>query len=172
MRDWRLRLARWAKAWDRLPELTRDCFEIRPPSGTAWPKEVPTCAALSDLYALCDGGTFGAYTLSAVAELADPSTGWLAGSPGLDLKSGKWVDLGSHEYGHTLLWDAEADEVMLYSPDDEEPRRLRRTMEEFLTRLFYPSAKASNQATRLWLAALTEAETLDEYDAAADRPRE
>jgi hypothetical protein len=162
MRDWRLRLATWVRVRDRLPELTRDCFEIRPPSGAPWPKGVPACVALSDLYGLCDGGTFGDYSLSAVAELADPSTGWLAGSPGLDLKPGRWAELGSHEYGHALLWDAQADEVMLYSPDDEEPRRLHRTVEEFLTRLFYPSARASSEATKLWLAALAEADGLAE----------
>jgi hypothetical protein len=124
---------------------------------------------LSDLYALCDGGKFGAYSLSSVAELADPSAGWLAGSPGLDLTAGRWVELGSHEHGHTVLWDARADEVVLYSPDDEEPRRLRRTMDEFLARLFYPSDKASGEATRLWLAALTEADALVEPGVTPDR---
>jgi hypothetical protein len=160
------------QVWERLPELTRDCFEVRPLSGGTWPQHVPACAALSDLYALCDGGTFGPYSLSALAELTDPSTGWLAGSAGLDLEAKKWVELGSHEYGHALLWDAQADEVVLYSPDDEEARRLGRTMDEFLTRMFYPSKKASNETTLLWLAALTEADELADPDAPAERPRD
>jgi len=160
MRDWRARLEMWVDVWDRLEELTRDCFPVSRSSGLPWPVGLPTCPALTDFYARCDGGTFGAYLVSPVSGLGDPSAGWLAGSPGPDLSHGRWVEFGSHEFGHTLLWNADADEVMLYSPDDEEPRRLKRTMEAFLERLFYPSAKASNETTVMWAGALAEAEAV------------
>jgi hypothetical protein len=96
-----------------------------------------------------------------MAELTDPSADeWTAGLPELELKPGRWLQLGDHDYGHMLLWDADADEVMLYSPDDGEPHRLQRTIEDFFARLFRPSAKASNEANQLWREALAEADKL------------
>jgi hypothetical protein len=160
MRNWRERLDRWARNWDRLPEATRDSFAIRKPSTLGWPPELPQCAPLTEFYTRCDGGTFGRYDLSAKADLADPSNGWLADSPGLDLKPGRWIEFGNHEYGHQLLWDADADEVMLYSSDDEEPRRFKRSMERFLQGLFSPPADAENETIRMWFAALAESDEL------------
>jgi hypothetical protein len=158
MKDWRTRLENWVHVWGQLEELTRDCFPVNPAADAVWPAGLPACPALSDFYARCDGGTFGPYELAPLAELTDPSSGWLAGSPGLELKPGCWLEFGSHEYGHALLWAADIDEVLLYSPNDEETRRSKRTMEEFLGRLFLPSAKASNETCQLWAEALTEAE--------------
>ncbi len=170
MRDWRPRLDRWIQVWDRLPELTQDCFAVRP-AGRGWPSDLPACPALGDLYARCDGGTFGAYTFVPVAELAAVA-GWLANSPGLEAVSGQLLQVGNHEYGHCLLWDTAVDEVVLYSPDDEAPRRLGRTMERFLGRLFHPSATASSETTQLWAEALAEADKIAEAGAGEDRPPE
>ncbi len=156
MRDWRPCLETWIRGWDRLSELTRDCFPVRAAAG-GWPAGLPPCPAWADFYARCDGGTFGPYDLNPAAELTDPAAGWLAGSPGLELAPGRYVAVGSHEYGHAVLWDAAVDEMVLYSPDDEAPRRLGRTAEQFLGRLFRPSAKASAEATQLWAEALAEA---------------
>jgi hypothetical protein len=160
MRDWRSRLEKWVRGWDRLQELTQDCFPVRPQAGATWPAGLPCCPALADFYARCDGGTFGPYTFLPAAELADPAAGWLEDSPGLEPVPGRWVHVGDHEYGHALLWDSGPDEVVLYSPDDEEPRRLGRTMDQFLGRLFHPSVKASSEATQLWAEALAEADKL------------
>lgn len=162
MRDWRTRLDRWVRVWDQLPELTRDCFPVRPPVNTAWPAGLPSCPALADFYARCGGGTFGAYSVCSVAELQDPAAdAWLADSPGLDPKPGRWILFAHHEHGHVVVWDADADDVLLYSPDDMASRRLGRTMAGFLERLFYPSAKASNETTQMWAEALAEADRLD-----------
>jgi hypothetical protein len=87
-------------------------------------------------------------------------TRWLAGSPGLDLKPGRWIEFGNHEYGHSLLWDADADEVLLYSADDEAPRGTKRSMERFLRGLFSPPADADNETIRMWYEALAESDKL------------
>ncbi len=103
-----------------------------------------------------------------MAELADPAAGWLKDSPGLTPVSGQFVQVGNHEYGHAVLWEVAIDEVVLYSPDDEAVRRLGRTMDQFLGRLFHPSAKASSEATQLWEEALAEADKHAEPGVAAD----
>lgn len=161
MRDWRARLEHWIRVWDRLPEEIRGWGEFRPPSGAAWPEGLATCPALSDFYARCDGGSFGLWSLSPLAELTDPAGGWLVKHClFLDLEPGQWLEFGDHMYGHALWWDANTDEVMVCSGDDMEPHRLDETMEEFLTRLFHPFAQAEGEETRFWAAALAEAEKL------------
>jgi hypothetical protein len=160
MRDWQAKLDHWVRVWGRLPELTQDCFPLHPSSGIALPPALRSCAALADFYSRCDGGRFGAYDLSRMAELRDLAADeWLASSPGLErMKPGGCLALGGHEFGHILLWDRDADQILLYSPDDMAPRRLRRTMAAFLERLFYPSAKASNESVQMWAEALAEAD--------------
>jgi hypothetical protein len=99
-----------------------------------------------------------------LAEASDPSSGEFADSPGLELTRGRWIQFGYHEYGHALLWDADADEVVLYSPDDEEPSRLKRTIAQFVERLFYPSETTSEEevdaSNEMWIEALKEADDL------------
>ncbi len=163
MRDWKARLEQWVRVWDELSELTRDCFEVRSPVRSNWPAALPTCPTLVDFYARCDGGTFGSYDISPVSELEDPSAGSLADSPGLEmLKPGRSIQFGNHEFGHFLLWDADADEVLLYSPDDEEPQRLKRTIAQFVERLLYPSQTAAEDeddgTNEMWIEALAEAD--------------
>lgn len=160
MQDWRARLEHWIRVWDRLPEETRHCFGIHPPLGAAWPEGLATCTALSDLYARCNGGTFGSYGISQMAYLSDPSGGWLAHRLDLDLKPSRWLEFGGHDYGHALWWDADADEVMLCIVDNDEPEQLGQTMEEFLTRLFFPPMGSENEEIQFWAAALAEADKL------------
>jgi hypothetical protein len=165
VRDWKTKLEKWVSAWDQLSELTKDCFPVRRPVArddeNNWPADLPRCPTLVDFYSRCDGGRFGSYTLLPLAEVDDPSTGWLADSPGLEVKAGRWIQFGDHEFGHALLWDADADEVVLYSPDDEEPRRLKRTMLQFIERLLYPSKKTTededDESNEMWIEALEEA---------------
>jgi hypothetical protein len=162
MHDWKSRLAQWIHAWEDLSELTQDCFPIRRPIQFAWKPALPKCPTLADFYALCDGGKFGSFDISSVTELNDPSSGWLADSPGLELKPGRWIQFGNHEFGHHLLWDADADEVVLYSPDDEEPTRTKQTISQFIERLLYPSKKTmeweDDESNGMWIEALKEAE--------------
>ena len=117
MRDWKSKLDKWIQAWQDLSELTRDCFPIRRPITVAWKSALPNCPTLTGFYALCDGGTFGSFDVSSVTELNDPSSGSLADSPGLELKPGRGIQFGNHYFGHYLLWDADVDEIVLYSPD-------------------------------------------------------
>jgi hypothetical protein len=58
-------------------------------------------------------------------------------------------------------WDADADEFLLYNADDEAPRRLKRSMESFLERLFFPSSKANSEGAQMRLEALAESDALD-----------
>jgi hypothetical protein len=171
MRDWRPRLASWVQRWERLSELTRDCFPVRPSAGAPWPPGLPYCPALAEFYALCDGGTFGPYELLPLAEVAGPADEWLASSPGLDLVPGRWLRLGDHEYGHALIWDADADRLLLYSPDDMAARRLKGSAEDFLRRLFHPSSKSTDETKRMWLEALAEAGDPAFYEPPQVKPR-
>lgn len=165
MHDWKTKLEKWVSGWNQLSELTQDCFPVRPPvpreGDGNWPEDLPSCPILVEFYARCDGGRFGSYTLSPLAELSDPSSGWLADSPGLELTQGRWIEFGDHEFGHALLWDADADEVVIYSPDDEEPSRLKRTMSQFIERLLNPSQKTADdeddESNAMWIEALDEA---------------
>jgi hypothetical protein len=161
MRDWKSKLETWIHAWDDLPELTRDCFPIRRPVTVPWKSDLPSCPTLIDFYTRCDGGTFGSFDISSMTELNDPSSECLADSPGLQLKPGRWIQFGNHNFGHHLLWDADADEVVLYSPDDEEPTRLKQTMSEFFDRLLHPSKKTmeyeDDESNAMWIEALKEA---------------
>lgn len=160
MPDWRVRLENWVRVWDRLPELIRDCYPVKPPSKAAWRKGLPICTALSDLYARCNGGTFEGFDLSRVTKLTDPSAGALADFLKLDLKPGRWLELGYHHDGHALWWDSDTDQVTLCTGDDYEPQRLGWTMEDFLVRLFYPSTTALSAETQFWAAALAKADKL------------
>jgi hypothetical protein len=156
--DWRTRLDHWIRARDRLPEVTRECFPIRPPT-EGWPVGVPRCPALADLYARCDGGTFGPFEFLPASEVSDTAHGPLAEAVGLEGGPGQWIHFGSHEYGHFALWHVATDQVALYSPDDLEPCPEGRT-EVFLLQLFHPSAEASAGATQFWAEALAEADDL------------
>lgn len=164
MRDWEGKLENWVQVWDQLSESTRDCFPISRPSGNSWPAALPSCPTLIEFYARCDGGTFGTYTVGPLAEVSDPSSGEWSDSPGLELTPGRWIQFGYHEYGHTLLWDADNDEVVIYSPDDEEPSRLKRSMAQFLERLLYPSRATTededDNSNEMWIEALQEAQDL------------
>ena len=102
--DWRSRLERWIRARDRLSEMTRECFPIRPPAG-GWPASLPRCSALADPYLRCDGGTFGPFDFVSAGEVTDAAAGPLAVAAGLNPVPGRWFHIGSHKYGHFVLWD-------------------------------------------------------------------
>lgn len=160
MRDWKAALDKWTRAWEGLSELTRDCFDVRQPIRFTWNSALPNCPALADFYARCNGGTFGSFDISSVDELNDPSD-WLADSLGEELTPGRWLQFGNHQFGHHLLWDADADEVLLYSPDDDEPERLKQTVAQFFERLLNPSKKTKDyeddETNEMWMEALQEA---------------
>lgn len=163
---WKDRLENWVSVWDQLSEQAQDCFPVSRPvtrdGENAWPEDLPNCPTLLDFYARCDGGRFGSYTLLPLAELCDPSDDeWLEGMPGLELTEGKWIEFGNHDFGHALWWDSDADEVVLYNPDDEEPTRLKRTIDQFVERLFHPTKKTTDdeddESIAMWIEALQEA---------------
>lgn len=157
-----------------LPEPDCDCFNANPPSGGPWPAGLPTSPLLQDFYATCDGGTFGAYTFLSLDELAAETAvtaDWMEsmGSDELPQK-GLWLVLGHNEYGHTLIWDADRDAVLLYDSDggglwDSDNSKLdydgswpgstgHLTLASFLDRLVNPARDSEDELTQLWREAL------------------
>src|SRR5262245_29709506 len=94
-----------------LPEMSRACFPVSPPVNYEWQNERLRCKTLLEFYSVCDGEEIGSYSISSLTALEDPSSEWLADSPGLNLKPGRWLILGDHEFGHRRLWDARRDSL-------------------------------------------------------------
>src|SRR5581483_4390398 len=104
-----------------LPEPYGDCFDANPPSDGPWPAGLPTSPPLGDFYAACDGGRIGPYSFLACDELAAETAAisdWME-SLGCDElpQRGLWLVFGHDDYGHTLIWDADRDAVLLYESD-------------------------------------------------------
>jgi hypothetical protein len=149
-----------------LPEPLRDLFEARPPSGKPWPAGLPSCPALAEFYALCDGGRFYPYEVLPLRNIAKETASlrdWVGDDADDEAPAGPWLVLGRHAEvdSHVLVWDVAADRVGLYSADngwifDEEggwsfaggsPAALWEG-------LFFPPAKSRDEMERLWHQAL------------------
>ena len=73
---------------------------------------------------------------------------------------GRWFHIGSHKYGHFVLWDGSGRGAALYASDEfVEPTSEGRT-ERFLQRLFHPLHETTADATQFWAEPLAEADRL------------
>jgi hypothetical protein len=157
-----------------LLEPYRDSFEANPPSSGPWPSGLPTSPQLQDFYAACDGGRLGGYTFLALDELATETAAtadWMEslGSEELPQK-GLWLVFGHNEHGHTLIWDADRDAVLLYDSDggdlwDSDNSKLaydgswpgstgHLTLAQFFDHLVNPARHSPDEMTQLWREAL------------------
>jgi hypothetical protein len=157
-----------------LPEPYCECFDANPPSSGPWPAGLPTSPQLEGFYAACDGGRLGAYAFLSLDELATETAAtadWMEsmGSDELPQK-GLWLVLGHNDYGHTLIWDADRDAVLLYDSDggdlwDSDNTNLaydgswpgstgHLTLAQFFDRLVNPTPDSDDESTQLWLEAL------------------
>ncbi len=157
-----------------LPEPYRDCFDANPPSSDPWPAGLPTSPQIQEFYAACDGGRLGAYSFLSLDELAAETAAtaaWMESMGSEELpQKGLWLVLGHNDYGHTLIWDADRDAVLLYDSDggdlwDSDDTKLaydgswpgstgHLTLAEFLDRLVNPARDSDDELTQLWREAL------------------
>jgi len=128
---WRERLSEVVRLAPTLdPPDTR--FRVRPPSGAAWPAELPAGGTLPEFHARCDGGTFPEVASLAeyfpLAQLAvrsrelDERLRAVLGAQGRvsPFIGGRHVLFGWDTVGHLyLIWDAERDELVGYMPHDD-----------------------------------------------------
>ena len=185
MRPWQKTIAALTQHASALPEPFWDIYELDPPSDAPWPRALPACPPLQELYKLTDGGSLGAFSFLPLGEIEETTTSareWID-SLGLDdlLPPGRWFEFGTNEHGLNLIWNADRDTVLLYStdaaavwsPDDKEqaydgsepsaPRQT--TMAQFLASLVNPVNDSGDESQQLWYDAL---EALDRV--AATRP--
>jgi hypothetical protein len=157
-----------------LPEPYCDCFDANPPSSNPWPGGLPTCPPLQEFYAACDGGRIGPYQFLPRDELSAETAAiadWMESIGSEELpQQGLWLVLGHNEYGHTLIWDADRDAVLLYDSDggdlwDADNTRLaydgswpgstgHLTLAQFFDRLVNPARDSPDETTQLWREAL------------------
>src|SRR6185437_14010472 len=129
---------------------------------------------LQEFYAACDGGRMGAYSFLSLDELAGETgvtADWMESRGSDELpQQNLWLVLGHNEYGHSLIWDADRDAVLLYDSDsdnlwDSDNTRLAYdgswpgstghvTLAEFLDPLVNPARASQDEMTRLWREAL------------------
>ena len=158
-----------------LPEPLCDCFSVKPPGKARWPKDLPTSRLLAEFYAECDGGSLGSFRFLRLGELAQHTqweADWMARvvePEGMPPRC-RWLVFGSNEYGHSLIWDADRDAVLLYDSDggdlwDADDPSLaydgsgpgstgHLTLAQFFDRLVNPDLKAKDEGTRDWAEAL------------------
>ena len=174
MRTLRSTIAALRRHGDSLPEPYCDCYDANPPSGSPWPAGLPRSPLLQDFYAACDGGRLGAFSFLSLDELADETEStadWMQ-STGCDAMpvKGHWLVFGNHDFGLTLIWDADRDAVLLYDSDggdlyDADDTTLaydgsgpaatgHLTLGQFFERLVNPNIDSRDESTRLWATAL------------------
>ena len=157
-----------------LPEPLCDCFDANPPGKARWPKGLPSSPVLAEFYAECDGGNLGTFSFLRLAEVADQTrstTEWMAGrEPEGMPPEGRWLVFGSNEYGHSLIWDADRDAVLLYDSDggdlwDADDTVLaydgsgpgatgKLTLAQFFEKLVNPAVGSRDESIRDWAEAL------------------
>jgi hypothetical protein len=157
-----------------LPESLGDCYHAEPPGGARWPEGLPSCPSLREFYAACDGGTLGPFAFLPLAEVADETASmadWLeGGEPDGMPPRGRWLVFGSNEYGHSLIWDADRDAVLLYDSDggdlwDADDATLtydgsgpsptgHLTIGRFFERLVNPPIDTEDEGTATWAEVL------------------
>src|SRR5690242_20286329 len=91
------------------------------PGRARWPEGLPSSPSLREFYAECDGGSLGPFSFLPLAEVADETRSlgdWMEGrEPDGMPPRGRWPVFGNNEYGHSLIWDADRDAVLLYDSD-------------------------------------------------------
>jgi hypothetical protein len=175
MAAWQSQLQRLVRVAERLPEPLNEAFSARPPSGGNWPPSLPSCPALQEFYALCDGGTFSHYSLHRLAELQD----FREDRGDDEIEPGRYVVIGDTEFGHPLIWDSTQDRVGYYDVDGADgfvmseetgAELMGRAMSDFLAGLFSPPRRTrGDQVQQMWGQALAELGRIAEPAAAPDR---
>jgi hypothetical protein len=135
---------------------------------------------LREFYAECDGGTLGPFSFLPLAEVADETTStadWMEGrEPDEMSPRGRWLIFGSNEYGHSLIWDADRDAVLLYDSDggdlwDADDTTLsydgsgpsptgHLTIARFFERLVNPSIDTEDEEMVTWVEVLVHLDQL------------
>jgi hypothetical protein len=175
MATWQSQLQKLVRVGEQLPEPLNLAFSAERPSGRGWPSRLPSCPALQEFYALCNGGTFNHYSLGRLADLQH-----LRGHGGQDgIEPGRYVIIGDTEFGHPLVWDSIEDRVGYYDPDGADglvlseetgAEGMGRSMADFLAGLFAPPRRTrGDQVQQLWGQALAELERIPEPAAGPDR---
>jgi hypothetical protein len=159
MATWQSQIQKLVRVAELLPEPLNEAFLVQPSSGGSLPAGLPSCPALQEFYALCDGGTFSHYSLHPVAEVQEFSEDDEA-------EPGRYVVIGDTEFGHSLVWDSDEDRVGYYDFDGADgfvmseetgAELMGRTMADFLAGLFAPPRSTrGDQVQQMWAKVLTE----------------
>ena len=166
MVDWRDRLTALVRFGKDLPE-PMNCFRARPPTGRSWPRGLPSCPALAEFYALCDGGQFFCWDflpLRRVKAEAAAFRGW-PDRPGDRTADMRHLLLAYDPDSFALLWDSEKDEVIQYKQDAQSHYPRGTPFAAFVKELFAPEL-AADELPDLWVATLRHLDGLAEPNAA------
>jgi hypothetical protein len=169
MVDWRSRLAALVRFGKDLPEPMNLCFRARPPTRGGWPKRLPSCPALVEFYALCDGGQFSCYDflpLRRVKAEAAAFRGW-PDRPGDQSAGVRHLLLGYDQDSFALIWDSAKDELIHYKSDAQSAYPRGVPFAAFAEKLFAPEL-GPGELPDLWVAALRHLDGLAEAHAAPD----
>jgi hypothetical protein len=158
---------------ESLPE-PLDIYNAEPPRGAPWPEGLPSSPSLLEFYAECDGGSIGPCSFLPLAEVADETEStadWMEQRGQDEMPPrGHWMVIGSNEYGHSLIWDADRDAMLVYDSDsdtlqDADDRSLaydgsgpsptgQMSLARFFERLMNPPIDSEDEATMTWAEAL------------------
>jgi hypothetical protein len=169
MVDWRDRLAALVRFGKDLPEPMSLCFRARPPTRRGWPKALPSCAALIEFYALCDGGQFFCYEffrLRQVKAEAAAFRDW-PDRPGDQSAGVRHLLLGYDQDSFALIWDSAKDELVQYKSDAQLEYPSGVPFAAFVEKLFAPEL-APGALPDLWVVALRHLDGLAEPHASPD----
>ena len=162
---WQSQLQKLVRVAEQLPEALNEEFSVQQPSGQKWPAGLPSCPALQEFYALCDGGTFSHYSLHPLADLQQFREDDEA-------EPGRYVEIGDTRFGHSLVWDSDEDRVGYYDFDGADgfvmseetgAELMGRTMADFLTGLFSPPRRTrGDPVQQMWAKVLAELDRVAE----------
>jgi hypothetical protein len=162
---WQSQLQKLVRVAGQLPGALNEEFSVEPPSGQKWPAGLPSCPALQEFYALCDGGTFSHYSLHPLADLQQFQEDDEA-------ERGRYVGIGNTQFGQSLIWDSDEDRVGYYDLDGADgfvmseetgAELMGRTMADFLTGLSSPPRRTrGDPVQQTWAMVLAELERVPE----------
>jgi hypothetical protein len=155
MIDWRSRLTALVRFGKDLPEPMNVDFRARPSTGRLWPKGLPACPALVELYTLCDGGFFLCWDFFALRRVKAESAALQGGldQPAEPAAGIRQALLGYGSDHFSLIWDSLKDEVIAASPHPDESYPLAPSFATFVEELFTPKL-ADDELPELWVATL------------------
>jgi hypothetical protein len=139
MPSWQAKLSKLVELFDQLPPTLTDAFLLEPSAGKQWPQRLPSCPALLDFYAICDGGVFAYYTLHGLDDLHMFAE--------TEVEPGRYLAFGDTTFGHTIVWDSRDDRVGYFDLDGADgfvfssetgAKEMGLTLDGFLREVFTP----------------------------------